>query len=117
VSEASKRRALPDETGERTENIVTAYTPTVLEHAAKADAPIGRSVADFLMQQAPKIASIAVVEPQAPTDEWEAMCMGEFGAKALLIAGKNVPRWERMTWEQRHEALIQKREREQGDAW
>lgn len=117
VSEASKRRASPDDPETHAEDIATAYAPTVLEHAAKAEAPIGRSVTEFLMQQAPKISSVSPVEPQVTTDEWEVACIDEFGSKALTVASKNIPRWDRLNWKQRHETLIEKREREQGDAW
>lgn len=90
---------------------MSAYDARSLEHAARAESPIGKSVTEFLLKNPPKVAAAVIDEPVKSTvDEWNERCIQDFGQKVLLAAVKNVPRWERMTWQQRHEHLKTQRE-------
>lgn len=56
------------------EDVATAYAPKVLEHAAGAEAPIGRSVTDFLMSAVPKVGGRGLFNPE----HFLSLCGGEF---------------------------------------
>jgi hypothetical protein len=113
------RRGLPvveDGPEEVEEDVPCAHPAVVVEAAAKASAPFGRSVADFLLSAKPKIAPVVVAEPK-PVDEWQARCVQEFGERIVGQAAKGVQGWGKLSWQRRHEALCEKREREQGNGW
>lgn len=81
------------------------------------DPGFGRSVTEFLLNAQPMIALTAKVADAPEGDEWEARCQQEFGAKVMSTAAKAIPRWGKLAWKQRYDALVEKREREQGEAW
>lgn len=123
VSDARKKQPDPGPTVEvpdAVHSVMSAYTPTALEHAAKAEAPIGRSVTDFLLNNPPRVSVdmaqdrgvfIEVTETEVvEIDGWHAQCLQDFGVKVLTTAAKSVPRWERMNWQQRHEFLKAQKE-------
>lgn len=108
-------------TQEEIDEIVrTSYPPSVLEHAAKAEAPIGKSVTEFLLKTTPKIdtrsgAAIQALVGEGLTDDWERRCVLDFGKKILDQAARSLPGWKKMTWEQRHAKL--KEQKEGQDGW
>lgn len=108
-----------DETAEQEQAIASAYPATVLEHAAKAEAPIGKSVTEFLLNTAPKIADRPdpSIRLSADGDEWEKRCVLDFGGAVLEKAFRGVPGWKKMTWEQRHAKLKEQQDAAPGDGW
>ena len=90
--------------------IEAPHPVVVLEHAARAEAPIGRSVTEFLMTNAAKIvpASSSLESTEADDDPYEKRCRAEFGRKALGQAAGDKPGvrgWAKMNWQQRYEVL------------
>lgn len=99
-------------------DVTPNHAPTALEHAARAEAPIGKSVTEFLLENPPKVQgdprsivgfargdSEEILVVAAPVDEWQDKCLKAFGAKVMASAARSIPRWDRMSWEQRHEFL------------
>ncbi len=102
------------------ESVVAPHPVVVLEHAAKAETPIGRSVTEFLMTNAAKIAAPSSLElPEVfEADPYEKRCRVEFGEKPIRDAEGTATRrglvagWSKMTWRERHELLSAKKETE-----
>lgn len=114
--EIAQKALLAHARGEET--VESGHSPAVLEHAARAEAPFGRSATAFLLENTAKVGNLdqnaGLPADLEPGDPFEARCRVEFGEKVMLNAAKYVPRWAKMTWEQRHEALVAKKEAEGG---
>lgn len=101
---------------EQEEAIQSTYPTSALEAAAQAEAPIGRSVTEFLLKTAPRIADKSVDATDKPGDEWQSRCVLDFGNKILELAARSMPGWKKMTWEQRHTRLKEQKE-SSADGW
>lgn len=129
VSEASRSRtALPPEVHgdedrypgtesiEDEEPVTSGHPIPVLELAAQAEAPIGRSVTDFLLKNPPRVAVDAILpEEEAPeVEDWQKRCREDFGKAITERVGRE---WKKLTWEQRHAKLKEQRDGTSADGW
>lgn len=105
---------------EQEQAIQSAYPQSVLEHAAKAEAPIGKSVTEFLLKTAPKITihqELDILLPGHDDPDYEGRCIKDFGKKILEQAARSLPGWKKLTWEQRHAKLKEQRDGTSADGW